>query len=350
MTPVISQAVKLKNIWQVQMSENKGILLYAEVTRDKYIHTVFFELANKALELSKKLDGCDVSALLITPPCDMSLYKDGFVNSGIDKVYVFEDEKFENYDTEFYSKTAVDLIREIKPEIMLIGATAQGRDLAPRISSALQTGLTADCTDLDINEKGQLAATRPTFGGQLMATILCKKFPQMATVRPKVFKPMSENAVKDTEIIYKKADIENIEQKVKLIDFVKTVQSNINELDSAEVIIAGGRGAATDEGFKLIKELADTLNGTIGASRAAVEIGIAPKDIQVGQTGKTVRPKLYIACGISGAIQHVVGMKDSDKIIAINSDENAPIFQVADLGIVGDLYKILPEIIRLISH
>lgn len=332
------------------MSENKGILLYAEVTREKYIHTVFFELANKALELSKKLGGCEVSALLITPPCDMNLYKDGFVNSGIDKVYVFEDEKFENFDTEFYSKTAINLIKEINPEIMLIGATAEGRDLAPRISSALQTGLTADCTDLDINEKGQLAATRPTFGGQLMATILCKKYPQMATVRPKVFKPMSENAVKNTEIIYKKADITNIEQKVKLIDFVKTVQSNINELDSAEVIVAGGRGAAADEGFKLIKQLADTLNGTVGASRGAVELGVASKDIQVGQTGKTVRPKLYIACGISGAIQHIVGMKDSDKIIAINSDENAPIFQTADLGIVGDLYKVLPEIIGLLSH
>ena len=185
------------------MSENKGILLYAEVTRDKYIHTVFFELANKALELSKKLDNCKISALLITEPGQLENYRDGFVNSGIDRVYIYENEKFKNYNTEIYSKIAIDLVNEIKPEIMLIGATNQGRDLAPRISSALHTGLTADCTDLDINEKLQLAATRPTFGGQLMATILCKKMPQMATVRPKVFKPMDENAVRNTEFINK---------------------------------------------------------------------------------------------------------------------------------------------------
>ena len=330
------------------MSENKGILLYAEVTRDKYIHTVFFELAAKALELSKKLGNCEISALLITEPCDMALYKDGFVNSGIDKVYVFENEKYKNYDTELYAKTAIDLANEIKPEIMLIGATAQGRDLAPRISSALHTGLTADCTDLDINEKGQLAATRPTFGGQLMATILCKKFQQMATVRPKVFKPMSENAPRNTEFIYKTADISNITQKVELLDFIKTLQSELNELDSAEVIVAGGRGIGTPEGFALLKELARKLNGTVGASRAVVESGLVQKEIQIGQTGKTVRPKLYIACGISGAIQHIVGMKDSEKIIAINVDENAPIFEVADLGIVGDAYKIIPEILNKI--
>ena len=333
----------------MQMSKNKGILLYAEVTRDKYIHTVFFELAAKAFELSKKLENCEISALLITPPADMGLYKDGFKNSGIDKVYVFQDEKFKNYDTEIYSKIAVDLVNEIKPEIMLVGATAQGRDLAPRISSSLHTGLTADCTDLDINEKGRLAATRPTFGGQLMATILCKNFPQMATVRPKVFKPLAENVVRNTEIIYKTASdtITGMTSKVELIDFVKTIQNEINELDSAEIIIAGGRGIATEEGFNLLRQLAEKLGGTVAASRAVVDSGIASKDIQIGQTGKTVRPKLYIACGISGAIQHIVGMKDSEKIIAINVDENAPIFSVADLGIVADAYKILPEIINL---
>lgn len=338
-------ATKSKNSRQVQMSDTKEILLYAEVTRDKYIHTVFFELAAKAVELSKKLKNCRISALLITDKCDLELYKNGFVNSGIDKVYLFENEKYKNYDTEIYAKTAIELLNEIKPEIMLIGATAQGRDLAPRISSALHTGLTADCTDLDINEKGQLAATRPTFGGQLMATILCKKLPQMATVRPKVFKPMSENVVRNTEFINKTADIANIAPKVELIDFVKTLQSELNELDSADVIVAGGKGIGTEEGFALLKKLARKLNGTVGASRAVVENGLVSKDIQIGQTGKTVRPKLYIACGISGAIQHLVGMKDSEKIIAINTDENAPIFSVADLGIVGDAYRILSEII-----
>ena len=327
------------------MSENKGILLYAEVTRDKFIHTVFFELANKALELSKKLDNCEISALLITEPNQLENYKDGFINSGIDKVYVFEDEKFKNYNTEIFSKIAIDLVKEISPEIMLIGATNQGRDLAPRISSALHTGLTADCTDLDINEKSQLAATRPTFGGQLMATILCKKMPQMATVRPKVFKPMDENALRNTEFIYKTAYIKDIENRIEIIDFVKTLDNELNELDSAEIVVSGGRGIGTAEGFEMLKELADLLGGTVGASRVAVDMGIADKSIQIGQTGKTVRPKIYIACGISGAIQHIVGMQDSDKIIAINSDENAPIFNVADLGIVGDVNKVIPELI-----
>lgn len=179
-----------------------------------------------------------------------------------------------------------------------------------------------------------------------MATILCKTFPQMATVRPKVFKPMSENAPRNTEIIYKTAEISNIKPKVELVDFIKTLQTELNDLDSAEVIVAGGKGVGTEEGFALLKELADKLNGTVGASRAVVENGLVQKELQIGQTGKTVRPKLYIACGISGAIQHTVGMKDSEKIIAINVDENAPIFEVADLGIVGDAYRILPEIIK----
>lgn len=332
------------------MNVNKEILLYAEITREKYIHTVFFELANKALELSKKLGDCKVSALLICEPNKLDNYKDGFINSGIDKVYVYENEKFALYNTELYSKLAVELINEISPEIVLIGATNQGRDLAPRISSALHTGLTADCTDLDINEKGQLAATRPTFGGQLMATILCKTMPQMATIRPKVFKPMSKNEVRDTEIIYRNSNFEEFNSKIELLNFVKTLENDINELDSAEIIIAGGKGVGNPEGFKLLKELADTLGGTIGASRAAVDLGYAPKEIQIGQTGKTVRPKLYIACGISGAIQHTVGMKDSEKIIAINTDTNAPIFNVADLAIVGDLNVIIPEIIKFFQQ
>lgn len=327
--------------------EHKGILLYAEVTRDKYIHTVFFELANKALELSQKLGDVEISALLIKEPGTLDDYKEGFTNSGIDKVYIFEDERLADYSTEFYSKIAIDLINEIKPEIMLIGATTQGRDLAPRISSAISTGLTADCIELDINDKGKLAATRPTFGGQLMATILCKNYPQMATVRPKVLKPAEEIIFKDSQFIYKTPDIAGIEKKVELIEFFKRLQSEINELDSADIIVAGGRGMQTAEGFKLLKDLADTLGGTVGASRAAVDMGLADHNMQVGQTGKTVRPKLYIACGISGAIQHIVGMKDSGKIIAVNIDENAPIFEVSDVGIVADIFEILPKLTNL---
>lgn len=324
----------------------KEILIYAEVTRDNYIHTVFFELANKAQELATKLENAEVNALLISKPGLADEYREAFINSGISKIYALEDERFETYYTEYFAKAAVDVINEIKPEILLIGATNQGRDLAPRISTALHTGLTADCTGLDINEKGQLAATRPTFGGQLMATILCKNMPQMATVRPKVFKPAEKDNIKPAEIIYKTVNLNDIEKKVELLEFHKKLTTEINELDSAEIIVAGGRGMKNEEGFKLLKDFADHIGAALGASRVAVEMGLASHDMQVGQTGKTVSPKLYIACGISGAIQHTIGMDKSEKIIAINTDENAPIFDIADYGMVGDAFEIIPELIK----
>ncbi len=324
----------------------KGILIYAEVTRDNYIHTVFFELANKAQELAAKLGETEVNALLISKKGLAEDYREAFINSGISKIYVCEDERFETYYTEYFAKAAVDVINEIKPEILLIGATNQGRDIAPRISTALHTGLTADCTGLDINEKGQLAATRPTFGGQLMATILCKNMPQMATVRPKVFKPAENDNIKPADIIYKTVNFDGIEKKVQLLEFHKKLMTEINELDSAEIIVAGGRGMKNTEGFKLLKEFADKIGAAVGASRVAVEMGLATHEMQVGQTGKTVTPKLYIACGISGAIQHTIGMDKSEKIIAINKDAKAPIFEIADYGLVGDVFEILPQLIK----
>ena len=266
-----------------------NIMLYAEVTKDNYLHTVLFELAYKAQELSQKLNNADISALLICKTGLGETFKEAFINSGFDYVYIAEDNSLENYSTELYSKIAVDIINEVKPDIMLIGATTQGRDLAPRISSTLHTGLTADCIGLDINEKGQLAATRPTFGGKLMATILCKNLPQMATVRPKVFKPAPENIVKDTRFIYIKPEINNIERKVEFLNFVKNLNSAINELDSANIIIAGGKGMKNEEGFALLKEFADKLGGCIAASRGAVDMGLASADIQVGQTGEITR-------------------------------------------------------------
>ena len=323
------------------------ILLYAEVTQENYVHTVLFELACKAQELSKKLDNAKVSALLICKQGLAELYKEAFINSGFDKVYIAEDNRFTHYSTEFFAKVAIDIIKEVQPDIILIGATTQGRDLAPRISSALHTGLTADCIDLDINEKGQLAATRPTFGGKLMATILCRTQPQMATVRPKVFKPLSENIVKNTEFIYKKPEIDDIKRKVEFIEFAKRINVTINDLDSAEIIVAGGKGMKNEAGFELLKEFAKSIGASIGASRGAVDMGLASQDIQIGQTGKTVTPKLYIACGISGAIQHTVGMCDSDKIIAINKDPNAPIFEIADVGFVGDVFEVLPQLSKM---
>lgn len=328
----------------------KKILIYAEVTRENYIHTVFFELAHKAQELAQKLDDAEVCALLISKEGLASNYLEAFKNSGIDKIYALEDERFAEYYTEFFSKAAVDAVREIQPEIFLIGATNQGRDLAPRISTALHTGLTADCTGLDINEKGQLAATRPTFGGQLMATILCKNLPQMATIRPKVFKPASENIVKKTEIITMPVNLDGLEKRVELLEFKKAITKELNNLDSAEIIVAGGRGMKNAQGFLLLKEFADKLGGTVGATRLAVEMGLATHDMQVGQTGKTVTPKLYIACGISGAVQHTIGMADSERIIAINSDKNAPIFDIADYGYVGDVFEVVPQLVELLRH
>lgn len=324
-------------------AENSGILIYAQLTRENYIHTVFFELVDKAKELSEKLGGVDVNAVIFTTKGLIDNYKEAFRNRGVNKVFYFGDDEFSNYSTEFYSKSIVDLVGVIKPEILLIGATNQGRDLAPRISSALHTGLTADCTGLDINEKGLLAATRPTFGGQLMATILCKTNPQMATVRPNVFKVTRDDSYVDTEFVSCPVNISYLKKKVELLEFKKTVESVINELDSAEIIVAGGKGLKNEKGFDLLKEFAKKIGGTIAATRGAVEMGLAPVSIQVGQTGKTVNPKVYIACGISGAIQHTVGITNSEHIIAINNDPDAPIFEIADTGIVGDIFEILPK-------
>lgn len=324
-----------------------GILIYAQLTRENYIHTVFFELVDKAKELSEKLGGVDVNAVIFTPVGLIDNYKEAFKNRGVNKVFYFEDDEFKTYSTEFYSKSIVDLVGVIKPEILLIGATNQGRDLAPRISSALHTGLTADCTGLDINEKGLLAATRPTFGGQLMATILCKTNPQMATVRPNVFKVTRPDSYVDTEFVSCPVNISYLKNKVELLEFKKTVETVINELDSAEIIVAGGRGLKNEKGFALLKQFADKIGGTVAASRTAVEMGLAPVSVQIGQTGKTVSPKVYIACGISGAIQHTVGITGSDHIIAINNDPNAPIFDIADTGIVGDFFEIIPHYLEL---
>jgi len=326
------------------MEESKGILIYAELTREGELMPVVLELANTAQDLAQKLGGVEVNALVI---CSKFSSHESFKNNGFDNVYVIEDERLANYSTAYYTKIAIDLINDIKPEVVLIGATTQGRDIAPRISSSLNTGLTADCTNLDINEKGMLAATRPTFGGNLMATILCKNMPQMASVRPKVFKKASEPILKDTKFVEVKPQIDDVDNKVKLVEFIKNVQMTGKRIDESEVIVAGGKGLKSPEGFKMLEELANLLSGAVGASRAAVDAGWADHSIQVGQTGKTVTPKIYIACGISGAIQHTVGMNASDKIIAINKDSKAPIFQIADLGIVGDVFEIIPD---LISH
>jgi len=332
-----------------EVKENKGILIYAEATREGELAPVVLELANTAQELSQKLDGCEVSALVITNTDNLDAIKSELKYNGFDKAYIAKDERLTEYSTAFYSKIAIDVIKDIKPEIVLIGASTQGRDIAPRISSSLNTGLTADCTQLDINEKGMLAATRPTFGGNLMATILCKNFPQMASVRPKVLKKASCPTEKNTRFIEVVPQLEGIDKKVELVEFIKNVQKVGKRIDEAEIIIAGGKGLKSVEGFKMLEELASAMGGSVGASRAAVDAGWVDHSIQVGQTGKTVMPKLYIACAISGAIQHTVGMNASEKIIAINKDPKAPIFQVADIGIVGDVFEVVPELIEMLK-
>lgn len=323
------------------MLENKGILIYAQITRYNEVLEVVSELASESQKLSEKLNGETVDAVLLTNGENLEKIKSSL--SYFDKVYILKNEKFSQYSTEVYTKAIVDLISEIKPSIFLIGATTQGRDLAPRIASELSTGLTADCTKLDINEKFQLAATRPTFGGKLMATILSKHSPQMATVRPKVLKISENLPVKITKFIEKEVNLDGVEERTKLVDFIKNEIDNSENIENADIIVAGGKGV---KDFKMLEELAELLNGKVGATRGAVDSGLASSSIQVGQTGKTVSPKLYIAVGISGAIQHQVGMENSEKIIAINSDENAPIFDIADVGIVGDLNKIVPELIN----
>ncbi len=325
---------------------NNGILIWAEITRENYVHPVTFELASKAGELSEKKNNIPVMALVCLTEELSEDFKEVFCSNGFDKVFYIKSEKFKIYKSDLFTKAVISAVQSICPEIMLIGATCQGRDLAPRISTALHTGLTADCTALDINEEGKLAATRPTFGGQLMATILSKNIPQMATVRPKVFRPSADIERKNTEFIMIDVNEEMLISDIEVVDFKRKFSSSLNEIDSAEIIVAGGRGMQSKEGFELLKQLAVKLGGVVGASRLAVEMGLADSSCQVGQTGKSVCPKLYIACGISGALQHTVGIDKDTKIIAINSDKNAEIFKVANYGIVGDAFEIIPQLIE----
>ena len=251
----------------------------------------------------------------------------------------------EHYTTDAYTKVICDLANERKPGILFVGATFIGRDLGPRIAARLTTGLTADCTSIDVEvENGDLLATRPAFGGNLMATIACPDHrPQMATVRPGVFEKVNTDAsnckIEKVEVKLADSDI-----RTKVLEIIKE-KKDIVDISEANIIVSGGRGVGCKENFALLQELADALGGVVAGSRAAVEKGWVENAYQVGQTGKTVKPTIYIACGISGAIQHVAGMQDSELIIAINKDETAPIMQVADYGIVGDVKKVIPELI-----
>lgn len=327
------------------MNDYKDILVFAE-QREGEIQTVALELLGEGRKLADKL-GVSVKALLIGNK--VAKIADTLFEYGAETVYLVEGKDFDKYTTDAYSAAFTTVIEQVKPEIVLVGATTIGRDLAPRVSARLKTGLTADCTSLDIDvEKRLILQTRPAFGGNVMATIICPNHrPQMSTVRPGVME-------KSAPVKGKKGKLEEIkvqapEIKTKILNIIKEAKQKV-ALNEAKVIVSGGRGVGSAEGFKLIEKLAATLGGEAGASRAAVDAGYVGKERQVGQTGQTVKPELYIACGISGAIQHLAGMQSSRTIIAINKDQNANIFKMCDFGIVGDLKDVVPALIEEIKN
>ena len=334
------------------LEEYKGVYVFAQQVDNK-LSSIAFELIGKGKDLAKDL-GTEVTAILAG--YQVADLADELAAYGADKVIVIDDPELKEYRTEPYAHAVASVIKEFKPDIVLVGATAIGRDLGPRVSARVHTGLTADCTQLDIGDfplvalpgkeqlHNQLLMTRPAFGGNTIATIACPNFrPQMATVRPGVMQKLPKQEGAKAEIINYNPGFTPDNKYVEILKVVKAVTDTVDIMD-AKILVSGGRGVGSAENFKLLEDLAAVLGGTVSCSRAVVDVGWKPKDLQVGQTGKTVRPHVYFAIGISGAIQHLAGMEESDIIIAINKDESAPIFEVADYGIVGDLNKIVPAL------
>ncbi|MCI5595846.1 MAG: electron transfer flavoprotein subunit alpha/FixB family protein [Lachnospiraceae bacterium] len=329
----------------MSLQDYKGVFVFAQQV-DAKVSGVTYELIGKANELAADL-GTDVTAVVLGS--GVKGLADDLAAYGADKVIIVDDPVLAEYTTEPYTQAMDAVINEFKPEIVLYGATAIGRDLAPRISARVKSGLTADCTKLEIDPEADpdsglhnLRMTRPAFGGNIMATILIKKNrPQMATVRPGVMQKLEKDPSKKAEVIEFNPELTKNNKYVTVEEVVKKISDKVDIMD-AKILVSGGRGVGSKENFKLLYDFADAIGGTVSSSRAAVDSGWTEKDQQVGQTGKTVRPHVYFAIGISGAIQHVAGMEESDIIIAINKDETAPIFDVADYGIVGDLNQILP--------
>jgi electron transfer flavoprotein alpha subunit len=330
----------------MNIADYKGVWVFAE-QRDGELQKVALELLGKGRELADKLN-TELTAVLLGSDID-DIAKE-LSEYGADKVIYVDSPLLKHYTTDGYTKVLAELASERKPKAVLLGATLIGRDLGPRLAARLVTGLTADCTGLDVDKDTRnLMMTRPAFGGNLMATIVCGDHrPQMSTVRAGVFEKPEKGKVKEGTIEKIESNIQKSDIKVDVQDVVKLAKTAV-DIGEAKVIVSGGRGLGSKEGFKVLKELADVLDGTVGGSRAAVDNGWIDKAYQVGQTGKTVRPALYIACGISGAIQHLAGMQDSGYIVAINKDEDAPIMKVADLAIVGDYTKVVPELIAQIK-
>lgn len=321
--------------------EYNGVLVFAEQKKGE-IHKVSYELLGKARELAGKLDIPVYSALLA--PCGIKAEE--LIYRGADKVFYVEDDIFNAPEETVYKTNLENLIKKIKPEICLIGATSLGRSLAPRLAASLETGLTADCTGLEIDEDGKLIQIRPAFSENILAHIKSDTYPQMSTVRYKEFNESKRDENRKGEIV----KVDAVKPENELVKVIKELKSQEVNISDASVVVAAGKGLKKAEDMAMIKELADLLSGVVGASREIVDDGFISKDFQVGYSGNRVKPKLYIACGISGAPQHLAGMKESDFIVAINTDPSAPIFNVADYGIVDDMYKVVPDLISKIKQ
>ena len=342
----------------MNLEEYKGVYVFAQQV-DNEVSSIALELIGKGKDLAKDLNTTVTAVLVGSNVMGLTEILGAY---GADRVIVVDDPELKEYRTEPYTHALSSVIEKYKPDVFLIGATAIGRDLGPRVCARIHTGLTADCTQLDIGDfplvptpgkeqkHNQLLMTRPAFGGNTIATIACPEFrPQMATVRPGVMQKLPREAGRKAEIEEFNPGFVPNEKYVEIMEVVKAV-SNVADIMDAKILVSGGRGVGSPENFKILDELAEAIGGTVSCSRAVVDAGWKPKDLQVGQTGKTVRPHVYFAIGISGAIQHVAGMEESDIIIAINKDESAPIFDVADYGVVGDLNKIVPVLTQKIKE
>jgi electron transfer flavoprotein alpha subunit len=346
-TPEVTEVSAEEAAILVKLKEYKGVWVFVEQIEGEPAG-VSWELLGSGAELAKSL-GVDLYSVVVGDKVE-KICRESFAY-GATKSYLVDNPVFHYYRTEPYYRAICYLVNKYKPEIILMGATGLGRDLAGAVATKLQTGLTADCTGLSVNDRGFLLQTRPAFGGNIMATILTERTrPQMATVRPHVMSMPEKDASRKGQIIREMVPVKEEDFTVKVLEVVDEHKGEAVDVATADIIISGGRGMRTKENFHLLQELADELGGVVSSSRGAVDAGWMPAERQVGQTGKTVRPKIYFACGISGAIQHLVGMQDSDTIIAINIDKHAPIFEVATYGIVGDVLQIVPAITNRIGE
>jgi len=330
----------------INKDEFRGVWVVAE-QRNGQLHKVSFELLGKGRELADKL-GVKLSAVLMGK--DVGAMAKELVAYGADTVYTADNAKLAHFNDELYTEVVVQLAKKHKPEIIITGATAIGRAFFPRVSIKLDAGLTADCTDFELDMEGRnLLQVRPAFGGSLMAKIITpEKRPQMSTARYKVFKMLEKDDSRKGEIVDAAVNIDALTPKAQFVEFIPEVETTIN-IAEADVIVSGGRGIGSGENFTVVKEMANAIGAAVGASRAAVDSGWIQYSHQVGQTGKTVSPKLYMALGISGAVQHLAGMQSADIIVAVNKDAEAPIFSVAKIGVVGDIFQIIPALTERIK-